>query len=174
MKKKALVFGLVGVVAVGAAAFVFASAGTPEKDHKSEDLKKLRGTEAYYADQKTEVANDIGGELVANLAGGSFVKLKLDVEYRPGMEWEKTLHDLAAAGKGDPKAGPAGAYFAEKNSKVRSALILTLGRKSVEQLQGANLLLFKEELVRMINDLLFPDKVARVEDVYFKDWVIQK
>lgn len=159
MKKGVLFGGIGGVVALGAAAFVFSQGGTPEPSKNAMD--KIRGTDAYYADADPATQADVGGELVANLAGGSFVKMKFDVEYRIGKEWEKTPGDAVTA-------------FTSKASKVRSLLILMLGSKTPEQLQGPNLLVFKEELVKMLNDAIFPDKMARVEDVYLKDWVIQK
>lgn len=87
--------------------------------------------------------------------------MKFDVEYRIGKELIHQHKDGADT-------------FAAKSSKIRSMLILMLGSKTPDQLQGPNLLVFKEELVKMLNDALFPEKLARVEDVYFKEWVIQK
>jgi flagellar basal body-associated protein FliL len=159
MKKGVIFGGIGGLAALGAAAFVMASAGTPAPNHDA--MEKLRGTDAYYAESESKVATDVGGELVAGLNGGSFVKLKFDVEYRVGKESLKHPDKLAAA-------------FTEKSSKVRSMLILMLGSKTTEALRMPNLLVFKEELVRMLNDALFPEKLARIEDVYFKELVVEQ
>lgn len=158
MKKKMLIGG-VGVMALGVAAYLASSAGIPAPNQDT--MERLRGTEGYYADSETQVFPEPGGELVANLSDGPYVKLKFDVEYKLGKEWTV-------------KGGEAAAAFAGKAANIRSALIILLGSKKSTELKGADVVILKEEIVKMLNETVFPKKWARVEDIIFKELLVQK
>lgn len=158
MKKK-LIIGVVALVGIGVAAFMVSQSGVPAPNPDA--MERLRGTEGYYADSPELTQADPAGELVANLGDGPYVKIKFDASYRLGKEWTA-------------EGGEAAAAFAAKSAAIRSALIILLGNKKSTELKGATLVLFKEEVIKILNDIVFSKKMARVEDIVFKELLVQK
>ena len=162
MKKKLLI--LVAVVAiVGVAAFVVA--GKEGKKVNPAELERIRGTDSYYSESDLITKVDPMGippDLVANCADApKLVKLAFDVQYKIGQEWTDT-----------PEM--AGDAFTKHATEIRSAMILMIGsKKSNEMIGGSNSIVFMEEIRKAINEIVFPTKMARVEKVLVKSFIVQ-
>ena len=83
------------------------------------------------------------------------VKIGFSLKYRLGMEWLETPEEATNA-------------FSTKQAEIRSALILDISGRTSDDLKGAKLMLFQEHLVDVINEIVFPKKMARVEKVLFQ------
>lgn len=156
MKKKKLVFISGGALALGAAAFLVAGgAGVPEKPPP--DYSALRGTDAYYsAEPGTKDLPDFVGNLKGS-QGRVFVKVGLSVVYRLG-----------------PELADAGPRFADRSALIMDRLHMVFGGKTYEDVEGAEKKLqIKDEIRRQLQDVLFPDKKGRVEDILYRAFYIQ-
>lgn len=154
-----IIIGVVVLIIAGVGAFVVAGG---EPSASQEQMEKMRGTEGYYAHSEEQVIVDPYGEMeiMTNLMDNKMLKLKFDVKYRVGMEW------------GDDFA-PAQEAFANNISEIRNELLTRIRGKETKDLKGADLLIFKQELVDIINDIVFPKQRGRVSKVLIKDLIIQ-
>ena len=158
MTKKKIIGAIGGVVALAGAAFILVTSGIPSS---ASNLSHLRGTDAYYTEATPQTQVGVGGELLTNLADKTIAKMTFNAEFRVGREWAADSPDAAAAA------------FAKNTTRVRSALIVMMGSKTSSDLRGSSLLTFKEEVVQMLNRIVFPDGMARVDDIVFETLLVQ-
>ena len=158
MKIKILI-GVVLLVVIGVAAFVVAGG---EPSATEEQMEKMRGTEGYYAHSKEEVRPDPYGEseIMTNLMDDKMLRLKFDVKFKIGMEW------------GDDFA-PATKAFDDAATEIRSELLTRIRGKEEKDLKGAELLIFRQDIIDLINDIVFPKRKGIVTKVLIKDIIIQ-
>lgn len=156
---KKILIPVAALAILGGAAFVVASDGT--KVNQAE-MEKMRGTDAYYIEgEEMDMLTPYGeDELLIALQDGVFIKIAFTLKYRLGMEWQETPEMATEA-------------FTKKAPEIRSTLILDMSGRSSEDLKGAKLLLFQEQLIDMINEIVFPKKMARVEKVLFQSVLVQ-
>ena len=156
---KKILIGVAFLAILGGAAFVVASDGT--KVNQAE-MEKMRGTDAYYLESdELDLAAPYGEEeLLIALQDKVFIKIAFSLKYKLGMEWMETPEMATEA-------------FAKKALEIRSSLILDLSGRTSEDLKGAKLLLFQEHLIDLINEIVFPKKMARVEKVLFQHVLVQ-
>lgn len=155
MKKKAMISGVGGLVAIAAVAFaVVGSAGVP---HLPPDYTAQRGTESYYSGEPRyeDLAPFIG-----NLKGSRsklFVKVSITVVYRLG-----------------PELADAKSLFTERKAIIADRLNFIFGAKGFEDVEGAEHRgAIKEEIKTQLQAALFPDKRGRVEDILYREFYIQ-
>lgn len=156
-KKKMMIFGG-SALALVAASLILVTAGIPSGAASS---AHLRGTDAYYANSEPATAEAVGGQLLTNLSDNTIAKIQFNAEYRIGLEWADESPEAAATA------------FTKSTAKVRSALIVMMGSKTSKDLRGSNLLVFKEEVVQMLNRVVFPESMARVDDIVFETLLVQ-
>ncbi len=158
MKPK-IIIGVAVVAIVAVAAFVVAGG---EPSATQEQMVMMRGTEAYYAHSEEETIVDPYGEqeIMTNLMDDKMIKFKFDVKYRIGMEWGDDF-------------GPAQEAFTKAQSEIRSELMTRIRGKEAKDLKGAELIIFKQELIDLINDIVFPKQMGKVTKILIKDLVIQ-
>lgn len=156
---KKILIAVAFLAVLGGAAFVVASDGT--KVNQAE-MEKMRGTDAYYLEgEELDMPAPYGeDELIIALQDGVFIKIAFSLKYRLGMEWIDSPDEAAMA-------------FTTKAPEIRSALILDLSGRTSEDLKGAKLLLFQEHLIELINETVFPKKMARVEKLLFQHVLVQ-
>ncbi len=156
-----IIIGVVVVAIIAVAAFVVAGDGTSAN---AAELEKMRGTEGYYADGEMMVAVDPMGvpNLIANCADAPRIaKIAFDIQYKLGKEWLKTPEMATQA-------------LSKHAVEIRSAMILLIAsKKSTEIITGGNAVTFLEEVRRMINEIVFPKQMARVERVLIKELIVQ-
>ena len=159
MKLKIIIAGVAVLVVLGVAAFVMSGDGISASQ---EQMEKMRGTELYYAHSKTEVIPDPYGEevLMTNLTDSKVLRMKFDVQYQIGQEWGDDFSMAQAA-------------FTEKMTAIRSSLIMHMRAKKSEDLVGAGMMIFKQEIIDSLNDVVFPKMMGRVTDILVKDFIIQ-
>lgn len=153
MKKK-LIFIVVGVLALGGAAFfVVGSAGVPVSP---DVLMSKRGLDEYYTSEPmTEALPDV----VTNLrgSGGKFIRIQASVVYRIGDELTE-----------------AASLFAANAARLQDAFTMFVSSKTladVETAEQKNLL--KEEMKELVGKIIFPEKKGRIEDLLFRDFKVQ-
>ena len=158
MKMK-IIISVVVLTIISVAAFVVAG-GEPKASQ--EQMEKMRGTEGYYSHSKEEVQIDPYGEMeiMTNLMDNKMLKLKFDVKYRVGLEWGEDF-------------SPAMEAFTMAMSEIRSELLTRIRGKESKDLKGVELLIFKQELIDIINDIVFPKQMGRVSKILIKDLIIQ-
>lgn len=154
-----IIIGVAVLVVAGVAAFVVAGG---EPSASQEQMEKMRGTEGYYAHSEEQVQIDPYGEmeLMTNLMDNKMLKLKFDVKYRIGMEWGDDFE-------------PAQLAFTNGVSEIRNELLTRIPGKESKDFKGTDLLIFKQELVDIINDIVFPKQMGRVSKVLIKELLIQ-
>ena len=158
MKLK-IIIGVAVLAIISVAAFVVAGG---EPSASQEQMEKMRGTEGYYANSTEEVLVDPygEGEIMTNLMDDKMLKLKFDLKYKIGMEWGDDF-------------GPAQEAFLTAQSEIRSELLTRIRGKEAKDMKGADLLIFKQELIDIVNDIVFPKQMGRVSKILIKDLIIQ-
>ncbi len=155
MKKKLFV-GVGLVVLLGGSAFVVvATAGTPVPIDYG-----IPGTDAYYtSDEIQQTLPDI----MANLAlpqRSSYADIKATVVYRVGGP----LSPEVAAGR-----------FPEGEARLRDAFIMLISSKTPADVQSAEQKeLLKTEMKKKIQQIVFPEKHGRVEEILFREFAVQQ
>ena len=157
-----IIIGVAVLAILGVSAFVVTKDGQSATE---EQMNKLRGTDTYYMHSEELVMPDPyaveeGEGIMTNLMDKKMVKLKFDVKYQLGLDWGE-----------DPTA--AMAAFAAGAADIRSDLITRLRAKKETDLVGLELRVFKEELITMIDDIVFPKRYGRVTKVLIKELIIQ-
>jgi flagellar basal body-associated protein FliL len=154
MSKKVIILGTVGLLALGGAAFtIVATAGVP----KPIDIS-LRGKDEYYVSDL--LTYDLP-EIVTNLrgAGGKFIKILVTAEYRIGPELEP-----AAAAQ----------LFVSQEAKLQDRFIMLISAKTMADVETReHKKLLQEELKDLIQSVVFPEQLGRVEGILYRDFKIQ-
>ena len=156
-----LILGVAVIGIISVAAFVVAGDGTKMN---AAEMEKMRGTDGYYADSEMMTQIDPMGvpHVLASCADpGKIVKLAFEVQYKLGKEWAETPELAATA-------------FGEHAVEIRSALILMIaGKTENEMIRGGSAIKFLEEIRSMMNEVVFPKQMARVEKVLIKEMLVQ-
>ncbi len=154
-----IIIGVVVVLIAGVGAFVVAGG---EPTATQEQMENMRGTEGYYAHSKEEVIPIPYGEkeIMTNLMDNKILKFSFDLKYRIGMEWGEDF-------------GPATEAFAAAQQEIRDELLTRIRGKEAKDLKGTDLLIFKQELIDVINDIVFPKQMGRVSKLLITDLIIQ-
>ena len=156
---KKIIIAVAVIVIAGVAAFVVVGG---EPSINEEQMEKMRGTEAYYIHSEEFVLeNPYGeGEIMTNLMDGGVVKLKFDVKYKIGLEWGE-----------DPAL--AIEAFTAAAKEIRSELFLRVRGKDATNMKGPELLILKQEIIDLINDIVFPKQMGRVTNILVTDMFVQ-
>ncbi|MCB9834135.1 MAG: hypothetical protein H6807_16860 [Planctomycetes bacterium] len=154
-----IIIGVAVLVVLGVAAFVVTGDG---KSATEEQMDRMRGTDAYYAHSVEMVKEDPygGGEIMTNLMDNKMLKLRFDVKYQIGLDWGDDF-------------GPAQAAFDAAAADIKSELFTRLRAKRSVDLVGLELRVFKEEMIEMIDGIVFPKRYGRVTKFLIKDLIIQ-
>ncbi len=155
-----IIIGVTVLAVLGMAAFVITG---DEKSATDAQLEKLRGTDSYYMHSEEMVQPDPygeGTEIMTNLMDNKMLKLKFDVKYQIGLDWGEDYTAARAA-------------FAKSAQDIRSELITRLRAKKESDLMGLELRAFKEEVIEMVDSLVFPKRYGRVTKILIKELIIQ-
>jgi len=156
-----IIIALATIAAISVGAFVVAGGGTKLN---AAELEKMRGSDGYYADGDMMTLPDPMGvpHVLASCAdAGKIVKVAFDLQYKVGKEWVDTPEMAATA-------------FTDHAVEVRSALILMIASKREdEMIRGGAGVRFLEEIRSMMNEIVFPKQMARIEKVLVKEMLVQ-
>jgi flagellar basal body-associated protein FliL len=121
------------------------------------DWASRRGQDSYYAQ---EVLNYDLKDISVNIKGTDaqrYLSVGITVGYRVGPEVK------------EPKAA-----FVKAESDLRDRLTMLLSNKALADLDGLeNKRVLKQELLDQVEHAVFPDKVGRAEEIYFRQFLIQ-
>jgi flagellar basal body-associated protein FliL len=121
------------------------------------DWSSKRGQDSYYAE---EVLNYDLKDISVNVKGTDaqrYLLVGIGVAYRVGPEVK------------DPKAP-----FAKAESDLRDRLTMLLSNKKLAELEGLEMKnLLKQEILDQVGHAVFPDKTGRIEQVFFRQFLIQ-
>ena len=153
MSKKIIFGGILFLTLAGAAFTIVGVMGVPER--------KLppRGSDEYYTSPllQYELA-----EINVNLkdkGGSQYLQVVMTVQYVIGEEIE---------------GENASSVFVEKTAKIEDKLNLLLSDKTYEEVNGKDdKELIKEEIRRILQQVVFPDKMGRIEEVLFRKFYTQ-
>ena len=155
MNKKTLLGMVGGLVALGGAAFfVVGSVAVPSE---GDDGSFKPGSEEYYTSdlQSAEIA-----DVLVNLAGSraqKFLEIKLTAKFRVGEDFEGTE-----------------TIFEDKMPDILDKLNIYLSAKTLQDLEGAEAKqALKEEMLRLVNEAVFPEKHGRVEQLLYRGFAVQ-
>jgi flagellar basal body-associated protein FliL len=154
MKKKIIIVGAVVAILATAAVVVGGMGGGHEPPV---DWESKRGQDSYYRD---DVLGYDMKDVSVNLKGTDgqrYLFVELSVAYRLGPE----LKDGASR-------------FAKAEADLRDRLTLLLSNKGLSDLEGLeNKKTIKQEILDQVQAAVFPDKTGRVQDIYFRKFLIQ-
>jgi flagellar basal body-associated protein FliL len=154
MNKRILIGG-VSLVVLALGAVVVGGMGG---HHESRvDWASRRGQEAYYA---PDVLNQDLKDINVNLKGTEgqrYLSVGISVGYRVGPE------------VADPKAP-----FQKAESDLRDRLTMLLSNKGLADLEGLERKrVLKQEILDQVQQAVFPDKTGRIDEVYYRNFLIQ-
>jgi len=153
MGKKVIFGGILTVALAGAAFTIVLVMGVPEK--------KLppRGSDEYYTSAQLQFEL---GEISVNLkdkGGSQYLQVVMAVQYVIG---EEIL------------GGNADSVFGKKMAKIEDKLNLLLSDKTYDEVDGKDdKELIKEEIRRILQEVVFPDQMGRIEEVLFRKFYTQ-
>jgi flagellar basal body-associated protein FliL len=155
MNKKVIIIIGAALLILSTAAVVVGGAGGA---HPAPiDWASRRGQDSYYA---PEPVNYDLKDISVNIKGTEaqrYVSVGITVAYRIG-----------------PEIADAKAAFTKAESDLRDRLTLLLSNKSLADLEGLeNKRVLKQEILDQVEHAVFPDKTGRVEEIYFRQFLIQ-
>ena len=154
-----IIIGVVILALVSVGAFVVVGG---EPSASQEQMEKMRGTEGYYvhSDEETIIDPYGEGEIMTNLMDDKMLRMKFDVRYRIGMEWGD---DFSVAQEA----------FTAATKEIKSEVLTRVRGKESKNMKGADFLIFKQELIDVINDIVFPKMRGQVTKILITEFVIQ-
>lgn len=137
-----------------AAIFVVSAVGVPRRESPWD---RLRGTEAYFTGD--ELNYEIP-QVIANLVNEKvprLLQLGITVVYRLG-----------------PEVPDGAALFKARNPQLQDRLLILLAAKSFAEIdRGAAKDLLKQEIIDLVEAVVFPDGKGRIERVLFRDYYVE-
>lgn len=156
MKKKLLI-GVGLFLGLGGAAFmVVGSAGVPKPIDPT-----LRGTPEYLTSETvSQVLPSITSNIQTGSEMGGFAKIEATCEFRHGDELS---------------SGEAVTMFTAADARLKDAFIMLLSTKTPDELKSAEQLnILKTEMKKRIQQIVFPEKRAVVENILFREFRVQQ
>lgn len=154
MKKKILIMGVALTILATAAVVVGGIGGHHDAPV---DWASRRGQDSYYA---ADVQNYDLKDISVNIKGTDaqrYLSVGVTVAYRIG-----------------PEISDAKAAFTKGESDLRDRLTLLLSNKGLSELDGLeNKRILKQEILDQVERAIFPEKTGRIEEVYFRQFLIQ-
>jgi flagellar basal body-associated protein FliL len=152
--KKILMIVLPVVAVLMTAAVVVGGAGTHEAPV---DWATRRGQDSYYQQEVLEIdLKDINVNLKGT-DGQRYLWVGISVAYKVGQDVK------------DAKAP-----FTKGESDLRDRLTLLLSNKGIADLDSTEKKkLLKHEILEQVQHAIFPDKTGRIEDVHYRNFLIQ-
>jgi flagellar basal body-associated protein FliL len=153
--KKTILIGVAALTVLGTAAVVVGGMG----GHKETpvDWSTRRGQDSYYG---TTTLNYDLKDINVNLKGTDgqrYFWIGISIAYRVGPEVK------------DPKEP-----FAKADSDLRDRLTMLLSNKGLTDLEGTeNKKVLKQEILDQVQQAVFPEKTGRIEEIYYRNFLIQ-